>query len=153
MILVLAVLLQLPDSLPPKPAAPPAAWLALIGAYAAAHDTLYVYEDGGALALLLKPAAPARLSQASESVFTFTGPRLYDAERVVFRAGEVHVGGVTLHRLAMGPANGGQLRLQPVRPVAELLQIDRSLTPPAESGAFLAPDLVEPARLDSTSHL
>src|SRR5205809_5517253 len=153
MILVLAVLLQLPDSLPPKPAPPPAAWLALIGAYAVAHDTLYVYEDGGALALLVKPAAPARLAQASESVFTFTGPRLYDAERVVFRAGEAHVGGVTLHRLAMGPANGGQLRLQPVRPVAELLQIDRGLTPPAESGAFLAPDLVEPARLDSSIHL
>src|SRR5439155_23508867 len=134
--ILLVLLLQLPDSLPPKlPAAPPAAWLALIGAYAAAHDTLYVYEDGGALALLVRPAAPARLAQASESVFTFPGPRLYDAERVVFRAGEVHVGGVTLHRLAMGPANGGQLRLQPVRPVAELLQIDRGLTPPAESGA------------------
>jgi len=153
MILLLAVLLQRPDSLPPKPPAPPPAWLALIGAYAAERDTLYVYEDRGALALLVKPSAPARLAQASESVFTFTGPHLYDAERVVFRAGEVQVGGVTLHRLAMGPANGGQLRLQPVRPVAELLQIDRTLIPPAESGAFLAPDLVEPARLDSTIHL
>ena len=153
MILLLALLLQRPDSLPPKPPAPPPAWLALIGAYAAERDTLYVYEDRGALALLVKPSAPARLAQASESVFTFTGPHLYDAERVVFRAGEVQVGGVTLHRLAMGPANGGQLRLQPVRPVAELLQIDRTLIPPAESGAFLAPDLVEPARLDSTIHL
>ncbi len=154
MTLILAVLLQRPDSLPPKPPpAPAAAWLALIGAYAAERDTLYVYEDGGALALVVKPSAPARLAQASESVFTFTGPHLYDAERVVFRAGEVQVGGVTLQRLAMGPANGGQLRLQPVRPVAELIQIDRTLIPPAESGAFLAPDLVEPARLDSTIHL
>ncbi|HEY3221779.1 MAG TPA: M15 family metallopeptidase [Gemmatimonadales bacterium] len=152
--LLLALLLQLPDSLPSKPPpAPPAAWLALIGAYAAERDTLYVYEDRGALALLVKPSAPARLAQASESVFTFTGPRLYDAERVVFRASEIQMGRVTLHRLAMGPADGGQLRLQPVRPVAELLQIDRRLTPPAESGAFLAPDLVEPARLDSTIHL
>ena len=152
--ILLALLLQRPDSVPPKPpSAPPAAWLALIGAYAAERDTLYVYEDRGALALLVKPSAPARLAQASESVFTFTGPHLYDAERVVFRAGEVQVGGVTLHRLAMGPANGGQLRLQPVRPVAELLQIDRTLIPPAESGAFLAPDLVEPARLDSAIHL
>src|ERR1044071_3521070 len=120
--LLLALLLQLPDSLPPKPPTPPAAWLALIGAYASATETLYVYEDGGALALFVKPAAPTRLAQASESVFTFTGPRLYDAERVVFHAGAVQVGGVTLHRLAMGPANGGQLRLHPVRPVAELLQ-------------------------------
>ena len=160
MIFVLALVLQLPqlpNSLPPKPPkpppAPPAAWLALIGAYAAEHDTLYVYEDRGALALLVKPAAPAHMVQTSESVFTFTGPRIYDAERVVFRAGEIEVGRVTLHRLAMGPADGGQLRLQPVRPVAELLQIDRRLTPPAESGAFLAPDLIEPARLDSTIHL
>ena len=159
MLLLLALLLQRPDSLPPKPPpAPPAplpAWLALIGAYAAERDTLYVYEDRGALTLLARPAAPARLAQASESVFTFTGPHLYDAERVVFRRGEIQMGPVTLHRLAMGPADGGKLRLQPVRPVAELLQIDRGLVPPAESGggAFLAPDLVEPARLDSTIHL
>ena len=123
--LLLALLLQLPDSLPPKP---PAALLALIGAYASGGDTLYVFEDRGALVVLAKPPAPARLVAVSDSVFT-------------------------LRRLAMGPADGGQLRLQPVRPVAELIQIDRTLTPPAESGAFLAPDLVEPARLDSTIHL
>jgi len=151
--ILLALLLQRPDSLPPKPAVPPAAWLALIGAYATPSDTLYVYEDRGALALVVKPSAPVRLAQASESVFTFTGPHLYDAERVVFRAREIQMGPVTLHRLAMGPADGGQLRLQPARPVAELTQIDRGLVPPAESGAFLAPDLVEPARLDSAIHL
>src|SRR5437870_8794400 len=93
MILVLALLLQRSDSLQSKPpAAPPAAWLALIGAYAAERDTLYLYEDRGALALLVKPSAPARLAQASESVFTFTGPHLYDAERVVFRPGEIQMG-------------------------------------------------------------
>ena len=151
--IVLALLLQLADSLPPKPAPPPSAWRAHIGAYAAASDTLYVYEDHGALTLLVKPSAPARLAQRSESVFTFTGPRLYDADRVVFRRGEVQVGSTTLRRLAMGPAGGGQLRLTPVRPVAELIQIDRRLTPPAESGAFLMPDLIEPARLDRTIHL
>jgi D-alanyl-D-alanine dipeptidase len=37
--------------------------------------------------------------------------------------------------------------------VAELLRADRGLTPPAESGAFLAPDLVEPAKLDPTIRL
>jgi D-alanyl-D-alanine dipeptidase len=123
--LLLALLLQLPDSLPAKPPpAPPAAWLALIGAYAAGSDTLYVFEDRGALALFVKP----RVTAVTDSVFT-------------------------LRRIAMGPADGGQLHLQPVRPVAELLQVDRNLVPPAESGAFLVPDLVEPARLDSTIHL
>ncbi|HJS43717.1 MAG TPA: M15 family metallopeptidase [Gemmatimonadales bacterium] len=151
--LLLVLVLQLPDSPPPKPAAPPAAWVALIGAYASASETLYVYEDHGALTLLVKPSAPARLAQASESVFTFTGPRLYDAERVVFRRREIQIGSLTLRRLAMGPAAGGQLRLSPVRPVAELIQIDRRLTPPAESGAFLMPDLIEPARIDPTIHL
>src|SRR5437773_6424867 len=159
MIFVLALVLQLPqlpDSLPPKPPkpppAPPAAWLALIGAYAAEHDTLYVYEDRGALALLVKPAAPAHVVQTSESVFTFTGPRIYDAERVVFRAGEIEVGRVTLHRLAMGPADGGQVWLQPVRPVAVLLQLNRRPTPPAGNCAFPARDLTEPAQCDSTIH-
>jgi D-alanyl-D-alanine dipeptidase len=126
--LLLAILLQLPDSLPPKPPpAPPAAWLALMGAYASGSDTLYVYEDRGALVALAK-SQPARLIAVSDSVFM-------------------------LPRLSMGPANGGQLRLTPVRPVAELIQIDRNLTPPAESGSFLPPDLVEPARLDRSIHL
>src|SRR5258707_7140496 len=53
----------------------------------------------------------------------------------------------------MGPAEGGHLRLQPVRSVTELLRIDQGLTPPAETGAFLAPDLVEPSRLDPTIRL
>ncbi|HXO83934.1 MAG TPA: M15 family metallopeptidase [Gemmatimonadales bacterium] len=153
--LLLVLLLQLPDSLPPKPAAPPAAWLALIGAYASASETLYVFEDRGALAVLAKPPGPARLAAVSDSVFTLASPRppLYDANRIVIRPGEIRLGRVTLRRLAMGPADGGQLRLTPTRPVAELIQIDRTLTPPAESGAFLAPDLVEPARLDSSIHL
>jgi D-alanyl-D-alanine dipeptidase len=154
--MLLALLLQLPDSLPSKPpAAPPAAWLALIGAYASGADTLYVAEDRGALVLLVKPPVPARLAAVSESVFTLTGPRplLQDVERVAFRAGAIHVGRAMLPRLAMGPTGGGQLRLTPVRPVAELIQIDRILTPPAESGDFLTPDLVEPARLDSTIFL
>ena len=153
--LLLALFLQLGDSLPPKPAAPPAAWLALIGAYAAAGDTLYVYEDRGALSVLAKPPGPGRLGAVSDSVFTLASPRppLYDVDRIDIRPQEIRLGRVTLRRLAMGPADGGQLRLTPARPVAELIRIDRRLTPPAESGAFLAPDLVEPARRDSTIHL
>jgi D-alanyl-D-alanine dipeptidase len=151
--ILLALLLQLPDSLPPKPAAPRAAWLNLIGAYTSAHDTLYVYEDGGVLVALLAPSAAARLAQASESLFTFTDHGPYDADRVVFRRGGIQVGRVVLRRLQLGPADGGQLRLRPVRSVAELLVTDRALSPPAESGAFLVPDLVEPAALDSSIRL
>jgi D-alanyl-D-alanine dipeptidase len=151
--MLLVLLLQLSASLPPKPAPPPSAWIALIGAYASDSETLYVYEDRGALTLLVKPTTLVPLAQASESVFTFVGSRLYDAERVVFRRGEIQIGPMTLRRLALGPVDGGQLRLIPVRSVAELIQIDLHATPPAESGAFLPPDLIEPARLDSTIHL
>ena len=150
--ILLALLLQLPESLPPKPAAPPAAWLSLIGAYTSDHDTLYVYEDGGALVALVATSGAQPLAQVSESVFTFAG-RGVDHPQVVFRRGEIQMGGMTRRRLQLGPADGGQLRLQPVRSVARLLRADRRLRPPAESGAFLAPDLVQPARLDSTIRL
>lgn len=150
--ILLALLLQLPESLPPKPAAPPAAWLSLIGAYVGDHDTLYVYEDGGALVALVMPFGPARLAQVAESVFAIAG-RGNGHAQVIFRRDDIQVGSVARRRLQLGPADGGQLRLQPVRSVAELLREDRALVPPAESGAFLAPDLVEPAGLDSTIRL
>ena len=124
----LALLLQLSDSLTPKPAPPPAAWRSLIGAYLRRRDTVYVYEDGGAL-FARADSVNLPLTGAADSVF----------------------GRWT--RLQLGPADGGQLRLQPVQPVAELLRVDRTLTPPAESGAFVAPDLVEPAVLDPTIRL
>ena len=150
--ILLALLLQVADSLPPKPAAPPAAWLSLMGAYASDHDTLYVFEEGGALVALVRPAAPQPLAPVSDSVFAFAG-RGVDHGQVVFRRGEVAMDGVTRRRLQLGPADGGQLHLRPVRSVAKLLRADRRLTPPAESGAFLAADLVQPARLDPTIHL
>lgn len=125
--ILLVLLLQLSDSLAPKPAPPPAAWRNLIGAYLRGRDTIYVYEDRGALF--------ARVDSVSS-------PLTHASDSVAYWA-----------RLQLGPARGGQLHLQPVRPVAELLQADRALVPPAESGAFLAADLVEPAALDSTIHL
>jgi D-alanyl-D-alanine dipeptidase len=150
--ILLALLLQLPESLPPKPAAPPAAWLRLIGGYAGEHDTLYVYEDGGGLVALVARSVPQPLAQVSESVFTLAG-RGVDHPQVVFRRDGIQVGAITRRRLQLGPADGGQLRLRPLRSVAELLVTDRALSPPAESGAFLTPDLVEPAALDSTIRL
>jgi D-alanyl-D-alanine dipeptidase len=151
-VILLALLLQIPEALPPKPAAPPAAWLRLIGAYATDHDTLYVYEEGGALVALVTPSPPQPLAQVSDSVFTLTG-RGVDHPQIVFRQSDLQMGSLTRRRLQLGPADGGQLRLKPVRSVAQLLRADRKLRPPAESGAFLAADLVEPARLDTTIRL
>ncbi len=125
MIALLSLFLQSPDSLPPKPAPPPAAWRSVIGAYLRAQDTVYVYEDRGALFSRVDSVSSPL---PSDSVTHWV-------------------------RLQLGPAEGGQLHLQPVRPVTELLREDRSLVPPAESGAFLAADLVEPAALDSGIHI
>jgi D-alanyl-D-alanine dipeptidase len=152
--ILLALLLQLSDSLTPKPAPPRAAWRALIGAYADGPETLYVYEDQGALFMLVDSLVPAPLAQRSESVFTAPAAGPFGGDALLFRRGEIQAGRRAWRRLQLGPADGRQLRLQPVHPVAELLQVDRALTPPAESGAaFLAPDLVEPATLDSSIHL
>jgi D-alanyl-D-alanine dipeptidase len=47
----------------------------------------------------------------------------------------------------------GVYRVTPVRPVAELLPAALAATPPAESGEFRAPDLVELTSLDPTIRL
>src|SRR5262245_53519530 len=120
--IVLALLLQLSDSLPSKPPPPPAALRSRIGAYLSGNDTIYVYEDHGALFARVDSLS-LPLAGKSDSVLALWS------------------------RLSLGPADGGQLRIAPVRPVAQLLVDDRSLTPPAESGSFVAPDLVEPAGL------
>ena len=116
MIALLAVfLLQSLDSLPPKPAAPPAGWQKLIGAYAHDRDTLYVYEDQGTLFARVD-SVPMPLDARAGSVF---------------RDGDLQLRQARWSRLQLGPADGGQLRIAPVRPVAELLREDRSLVPPA----------------------
>ena len=124
--ILLALLLQL-DSLPPKPPPPPAAWRNVIGAYLSGRDTIYVYEDRGALFERMDSLS-APLTHVTDSVGHWV-------------------------RLQLGPVGGGQLHIQPVQPVSELLVADRDLTPPAESGAFIPPDLVEPKVLDSTIRL
>jgi len=151
--ILLALLLQLADSLTPRPAPPRATWRTLIGAYADGPETLYVYEDRGGLFMLVDSMVPALLAQRSESVFSSPAEGPLGGDALVFRRSEIQAGRRAWRRLQLGPADGRQLRLQPVQPVAELLRVDRALTPPAESGAFLAPDLVEPAALDASIHL
>src|SRR5881296_3783255 len=151
--ILLALLLQLADSLTPKPAPPRAAWRTLIGAYADGPETLYVYEDRGGLVMLVDSMVPALLAQRSESVFSSPAEGPLGGDALVFRRSEIQAGRRAWRRLQLGPADGRQLRLTPVQPVAELLRVDRPLTPPAESGAFLMPDLVEPAALDASIHL
>jgi D-alanyl-D-alanine dipeptidase len=50
----------------------------------------------------------------------------------------------------VGPSDGGQLKISPVRPVAQLLVEARAATPPPQPAGLKSADLVDLATLDST---
>lgn len=140
----------------PPPAAPATAWERLFGEYGWGYETLFIYERRGQLHALIEWLEDDALTRVSDSVFAFPTSSMYVGERVTFRgtrrgpAESAVAGAVTFPRRQIGPANGGQLRVQPVRPVAELLAQAHTERPPAESGSFRAPDLVDLAKLDPT---
>ena len=65
----------------------------------------------------------------------------------------VTIGGVRYPYRAVGPADGGQLRVTPLRPVPEILAESLQQSPPSEPGQFRPADLVELTKLDPTIHL
>jgi D-alanyl-D-alanine dipeptidase len=139
---------------PPGPA--PAAWTRLFGEYGWGYETLFIYERGGRLHSMIEWVEDDALTRVSDTVFAFPATSMYVGERLTFRgsrrgpAADVVAGSVTFPRRAIGPAGGGQLKVTPVRPVSELLTLARAATPPAESGTFRSPDLVDLATLDPT---
>ena len=139
----------------PPPAAP-ATWRRLFGEYGWGYETLFIYERRGALHALIEWVEDDALTRVSDSVFAFPASSMYVGERVTFlgtRRGSATAavaGAVTFPRRAIGPAGGGQLKVQPIRPVAELLALAQTERPPAESGSFRTPELVDLATLDPT---
>ncbi|MDX2193647.1 MAG: serine hydrolase, partial [Gemmatimonadales bacterium] len=143
---------RLPDSLPPEA---PAALAPLLGEYGWDHNILYLLEDGGQLRALVEWFFPATLTAVDDSTWRFPASGLYAGETLVIlrdaarRVTGVSLGGVVFPRRAIGPADGGQLRITPLRPVEELrAEADRA-TPPADT-ASRAPDLVDLAFVDRT---
>ena len=133
----------------PKPELPFRDWFLLIGEYESAPAPgrlavhLYVLERDARL-MVIADRGPARdvNTMAPRPVFT------RDAAR---RATALTIGSVVHRRLQVGPEGGsGQLRVTPIRPVAEVLKESQSQTPPAEAGSFLSADLVELTALDPT---
>jgi CubicO group peptidase (beta-lactamase class C family)/D-alanyl-D-alanine dipeptidase len=143
----------------PKPDSLPARWAGLVGEYGWDHDILFIYERQGTLFALIEWFFAYPLKQESDSVFAFPRDGLYDGERLVFRRDRrgrvvgLEAAGVHFARRTIGPEGGGQLRVTPVRPVPVLLVEAQAAVPPAESGSFRAPDLVDLASLDSTIRL
>ena len=143
----------------PKPAPLRPALARLVGEYGWDHDILYILEKRGHLEALIEWFFESPLTRATDSTFSFPAASLYDAEPVTFdfdKAGTVtglHVGRVWFPRRAIGPASGNQLRVTPVRPIADLEREARAASPPVEHDRPRTPDLVELTALDTTIHL
>lgn len=144
----------------PKPSAAPKEWSGLIGEYGWDHNILYIFEKDGKLWALIEWVEFDPLEQVSPNVFKFPDRGLYHGERLEFtrdrngRATEVEAASVRFKRRSVGPEDGAaQLRIQPVRPVPELLKEAQAAQPPKEVGEFRASDLVDLTRLDPTIKL
>ena len=143
-----------------KPAPAPARWLGLIGEYGTDKDIFYILEKDGKLCASFKRSNPEPILEVSRNVFKFSPLTQLSGEPIVFtrdrhgRATQVKILGATLPRRRIEPeAAANQLRVAPVRPVAELLKEALAAQPPAETGDFLKSDLVELIKLDPTIHL
>lgn len=141
----------------PKPAPAPTRWLGLIGEYGPDNNILYILEKDAKLHASFKRAETEALHEISRDVFTFTAGGPHANQRLSFtrdrrgHATEVKLDTITLARRNIEPeAGANQLRVTPVRPVADLLKEALTAQPPAESGNFRQPELVELTKLDPT---
>jgi CubicO group peptidase (beta-lactamase class C family)/D-alanyl-D-alanine dipeptidase len=142
-----------------KPAEAPEKWKGLIGEYGWDHDILYVFEKDGHLSVLIEWTEYDPLTQVSDDVFHFPGRGLYDGEKAIFtrdasgQATQVQVSGVIFKRRAFGDVAGGIFRIPPVKNLEALQSHALTDHPPAETGDFRRPDLVELSTLDATIKL
>ena len=151
---------QLNAGLPPKPAAAPPAWRPLIGEYTLGDQTLIILESDGKLFALFNRKESAALQQISKDKFKIASGSARASESAVFtrdargRVTQVEIGKSVFRRRPLGPEEGStQLRVEPLRPVRELLKEARTATPPEETGDFLPADLIELRKLDPTIKL
>lgn len=142
----------------PRPAPPPASWTGLIAEYGGDSHIL-ISERNGTLYATVEWLSPHSIKQIAPDTFTWPHAGLYDGERVFFsrdaagRAAQVNIGGAVFPRHKLGPESGTQLRITPVRPVAELRRVALAAQPPTEPLHSRAPDLVELTKLDPTIKL
>src|SRR4030095_16043113 len=124
----------------PKPA--PARWLGLIGEYGPDNDTLIILEQDGKLSASFKRAEPELLDEISKDIFKFPAPGRHALQQLIFerdsrgRATQVAVDAIILKRREIEPETGNQLRIKPLRPVADLMKEALAAQPPKETGEF-----------------
>ena len=137
-----------------RPSPPPPPWLGLIGEYGWEHNTLYILERDGLLNALVEWFFLYPLEEISTDVFRFPGWGLYSSETLVFqrdsrgRASGVVMAGVPFQRREVGTEGGATFRIDPLRPVEDLLPEALAAAPPREEGSFRDPDLVDLSTLD-----
>jgi CubicO group peptidase (beta-lactamase class C family)/D-alanyl-D-alanine dipeptidase len=138
-----------------KPAPLPEKWRGLVGEYGWEHNILYILENRGKLWALIEWIEYDPLEEVSANVFKFPNRGLYDGEQLIFkrdakgRALSVEAAGVVFKRRNIGPEEGAaQLRITPVRPIAQLMKEALTAQPPQEKGSFRKPDLVELTKLE-----
>lgn len=141
-----------------RPAAAPQAWMDLIGEYGWDYDKLYILERNGSLTALIEWFEFDPLKQLSTSAFEFSSTGLYAGERATFLRDDgghvtaVRIGGVVFPRRHTNAA-GEIFQIKPLKPVEELRRQALLAKPPAETGTFRTPDLVDVTKLDPTIHL
>lgn len=141
----------------PKPANAPSELTSFVGEYGWDHDVLYIREKDGRLNALIEWFFEYPLERVSRDVYRFPNSGLYDGQEIVFRrdaSGRVIAAvaaTVTFKRRSL-PADNDRVsfHITPVRPVTALRKEALAARPPAESGSFRAPDLVELRSVDST---
>jgi CubicO group peptidase (beta-lactamase class C family) len=137
-----------------KPHAPPAAWTALIGEYGPDDNILYILEKDKKLYALVDWFEFDPLEQVSANVFKSSRGRFVFTRDANGRATAVTVSKVAFPRRKVGPEEGAsQLRITPLRPMADLLREALAAEPPKESGDLRTPDLVELTALDPSIKL
>ncbi len=120
----------------PKPAAPPMAVKNLIGEYDSLTGHLLVLERGGRPWAALDRGEPQPIMEFSS------------AEDGSGRSISLRLNGVDYRRAQVGPADGGQLKVTPIRNVVDVLRESLTVDPPKETGDFKPADLVELAKVD-----
>ena len=137
----------------------PAGGSAYVGEYEWKGERFVVGEYDGQPRLFNSWYLPYVLRPDTAGVFRMP-PRGRFADQLVWFWADMHapqltmvLNGVPYERRSVGPEDGGQLKIAPVRPVPELIQEALRATPPAQPAGLRAPDLVELTSLDSTVHL
>ena len=142
-----------------KPAQSPERWDDLIGEFGWDHDVLYILEKDGKLHALIEWFFDYPLEEDGPDRFRFPNYGLYADESVIFhrdehgKVKEVDAASVVFARRKLDGEDGNVFRIKPVRPVEELAALADRANPPAETGKFSKPDLVELTSLDPSIKL